>query len=394
MKRVIALIFSLLFLCSCAKTDEIKKENTEEINISQEIRCVWLSIYDMAVLQGLSEGGFRKKAESIFKDINEKGFNHVFVQVRPYSDAFYESEIFPWSKYSSGQQGKSPGYDVLGIFVDLAHKYSLKIHAWINPYRIAGLTSEMENLSDNNPAKIMYQNTPTDIYFGNNGIFYNPASERVRKLILDGIREIVEKYNVDGIHIDDFFYPTTEKEIDKKEYDEYKNNSGQMTLSEFRINQVNAFVTGMYSLVKSKNQSIIVSISPSADIEKNKTTLYADVEKWSSEDGFCDWIIPQIYYGFEKETMPFEKILNEWKTMVTNKNIKLIVGLGFYKAGQTDFYAGSGKNEWIENEDVLSRQLKLLRDKKCDGFAVFSYGSIVSSDSREWENFKAVISSS
>lgn len=382
MKRILSILCCLFFLCGCGNT---KKENIKEETVyNEEIRCVWLSIYDMGVLQGLSEGGFRKKAENIFKDIHEKGFNHVFVQVRPYSDAFYESEIFPWSKYCSGVQGKSPGYDILEIFVDLAHKYSLKIHAWINPYRIASNVAEMENLSDNNPAKIMYQNTPSDIYFASNGIFYNPASDKVRKLILDGIREIIEKYKVDGIHIDDFFYPTTDEEIDKKEYEEYKKNSGEKTLSEFRINQVNAFVSGMYSLVKSKNKSIIVSISPSGDIEKNKTTLYADVKEWTTKNGYCDWIIPQVYYGFQNEKMPFESVLDEWLEIVTNKNIKLITGLGFYKAGQIDFYAGKGKNEWIENKDILSRQLKISREKKCDGFSIFSYGSI---GGKEWENF-------
>ncbi len=389
MKRILSILCCCLLLCSCTDTKkEIKKEETPP----SEIRCVWLSIYDMSVLQGLSEGGFRKKAENIFKDIHEKGFNHVFVQVRPYSDAFYESEIFPWSKYCSGLQGKSPGYDVLGVFIELAHQYSLKIHAWINPYRIASSAAEMEKLSDNNPAKIMYQNTTSDIYFGNNGIFYNPASERVRKLILDGIREIIEKYDVDGIHIDDFFYPTTDEEIDKKEYQEYKNNSGEKTLTEFRINQVNAFVMGMYSLVKSKDESIIVSISPSADIEKNKTTLYADVKEWSGKNGFCDWIIPQIYYGFQNETMPFEDTLLKWKNLAANENIKLIIGLGFYKAGQTDFYAGSGKNEWTENNNILSRQLNFLRAENCDGFAVFSYGSICSVND-EWKNFKKEMNS-
>ena len=386
MKRIMALLCSFLFLCSCAT---VKNENQKSKIESEEkeIRCVWLSVYDMGVLQGLSEGGFRKKAENIFKDIHSKGFNHVFVQVRPYSDAFYESEIFPWSKYCSGVQGKSPGYDVLGIFVDLAHKYSLEIHAWINPYRVTSNVAEMEKLSDNNPAKIMYQDTPSDIYFASNGIFYNPASERVRKLILDGIREILEKYDVDGIHIDDFFYPATDEEIDKKEYDEYKRNSGEKSLDEFRRNQVNAFVTGMYSLVKNKDESIIVSISPSADIEKNLTTLYADVKEWSGGNGFCDWIIPQIYYGFYNETMPFERILEEWQSIVTNKNIKLIIGLGFYKAGQADFYAGTGRNEWTDRDNILSSQLRLLRERNCDGFSVFSYGSIGSGNGKEWDNF-------
>lgn len=374
----------LFFLCGCGGEVQEQPEKT------QEIRAIWISIYDMSQFKGISEGGFRGKAENMFRDIAERGFRHVFVQVRPSGDALYKSEIFPWSKYISWEQGVSPGYDPLEIFLSVAHSHGLKLHAWINPYRISGTSSDMENLSDDNPARKMYEKKRSDIYFSTNGIYYNPASLNVQKLILDGVRELVTNYDIDGIHIDDFFYPTTNEEIDKNEFAEYKENKGTSSLHEWRCEQVNAFVSGMYSAVKSKNKNIIVSISPSADIEENKNTHFADVEKWCKEDGFCDWIIPQIYYGFRNEYMPFEKTLDRWCDIVTNENVKLVIGLASYKCGEEDLFAGKGKDEWQMQDDILSEQLKSLRKKDCAGFSLFSYNSISLPNEtmkNEWELF-------
>ncbi len=386
MKRISAFFICLIlfFLCGC---DGEIQEQTEK---TKEIRALWISIYDMSQFKGVSEGGFRAKAENMFRDIAEKDFQHVFVQVRPSGDALYKSEIYPWSKYISGEQGLSPGYDPLEIFISVAHSHNLKLHAWINPYRISGTSSDMENLSDDNPARKMYEQNGSDIYFSTNGIYYNPASLNVQKLILDGVRELVKNYDIDGIHIDDFFYPTTDEEIDKNEFAEYKDNKGKSSLGEWRREQVNAFVTGMYSAVKNKNKNIIVSISPCADIEENKNTHFADVEKWCSQSGFCDWIIPQIYYGFRNEYMPFDRVLDNWCDIVTNKDVKLIIGLASYKCGEEDLYAGKGKDEWQTKDNILSEQLKLLRKKECDGFSLFSYNSLsLPNDTMksEWELF-------
>ena len=382
MKRFLCVLVGLIMLSGCGG-----KEAKNQEKLQNEIRAIWISVYDISThFQGISEGAFRAKTENMFKDIAEKGFNHIFMQVRPFGDALYKSEIFPWSKFISGEQGKSPGYDPLNIFIDVAHSHKLKIHAWINPYRISS-SSDINSLCESNPAKKMYEENKNDIFIFKKGIFYNPASEKVQKLILDGVRELINNYNIDGIHIDDFFYPTTDKEIDESEFSRYK---GNLSLSQFRREQVNAFVSGMYSIAKRKSKSIIVSISPCADYDENINRLFADVKSWSTKDGFCDWIIPQVYYGFENEKMPYKKVVEEWKNLVTNKNTKLIIGLAAYKCGQEDFYAGKGKNEWLENEDILARQLDFLRKKDCDGFAIFSYGSLNSLNSiaeSEWENF-------
>ncbi len=393
MKRFIAVLLCVILTAfsGCGTIENKTPKKKTEVTEAEEIRAIWISIYDMAEFKGMSEGGFSDKADNMFRDISSRGFRDVFIQVRPCSDAVYQSDIFPWSKYISGEQGKSPGYDPFAIFLKIAHAYNLKVHAWINPYRISGTSQDMNDLSDNHPAKRIYEENENDIYFCTNGIYYNPASIKVQKLILDGVREIVEKYDVDGVHIDDFFYPTTDEGIDKNEYDEYRKNSGTATLADFRREQVNAFVAGMYSAAKNKDENIIVSISPASDIEKNINTHYADVKLWAGEDGYCDWIIPQIYYGFENETMPYKEVLEKWCGIVTNENIKLVIGLGSYKCGESDLYAGNGKDEWLNNTDILAKQLSLLREKGCDGFSVFSYNSLAlpnETAEKEWKNFK------
>ena len=126
---------------------------------------------------------------------------------------------------------------------------------------------------------------------------------------------------------------------------------------------MNAFVTGMYSAAKTENENIIVSISPMADIETDMNTHFADVKLWSKDSGYCDWIIPQVYYGMKNETMPYKKVVNKWCKLVTKENVKLIIGLASYKCVEEDLHAGSGKSEWQNDEGILKKQLQYLRKR-------------------------------
>lgn len=392
MKKVFAILISVLMMFSFVSCDGGKEkiENTPK----EEIRAIWISVYDMAEFRGISEGGFRAKCKNMFSKISAWGFRDVFLQVRAGSDALYASDIFPWSRYISDEEGVSPGYDPLKIFVNIAHENKIKLHAWINPYRISSTSSDVENLSDDNPARKMLIQNEGDVYIGNGGMYYNPSSEKVKKLVIDGIAEIMENYDVDGIHIDDYFYPTVNEEIDKKEYEEYKLSYGEIQLNEFRINQVNDFVKRMYTCVKERNRNAVVSISPSGDIDADFNIHYADIETWLNEDGYCDWVIPQIYFGMKNETLPFKDTVNRWLSLGENQNRKLIIGLASYKCGEIDTYAGKGKDEWITNSNVLSEQIKFLRKKECDGFSFFSYSSFNVPNpqmEKELENLKEII---
>jgi uncharacterized lipoprotein YddW (UPF0748 family) len=143
----------------------------------------------------------------------------------------------------------------------------------------------------------------------------------------------------------------------------------------------------MYSAVKSYDENLVFSVSPSGNIEKNINSYYADVKLWCSEEGYVDVIMPQLYYGFNNEKMPFEKVFNEWVSIKTADSVRLCIGLAFYKYSKEDNYAGSGKYEWQENNDIVSRQVKLiLSDNKCSGFSLYSYSYVFDEKLREFCN--------
>ena len=393
---LILLIFLItLSLCSC----NYQKKTTENTEIKTAIYAVWLNYNELSMMNEAdkSEHAFRKKAEEIVRNCADNGINRIFVQVRPFSDAFYKSEIFPSSIYLSGRQGEYVGYDAIAIMCEIAKLYNIAIDAWINPYRVS-YDKDYSNLSADNPAIIWIEEGRTDIVkVTDNGIFYNPSSFEAQKLVLDGVREIIENYTVSGIHIDDYFYPTTDEGFDSSEYADYINKGGYLTLGDWRRENVNSLIEQIYITVHSYNDELVFSISPSGDIEKNYENYYADVGLWMSEKGYCDMIIPQLYYGFENENKPFTRTLEKWLSLKRDGEVKLAVGLAFYKYGNEDRYAGSGKDEWMNSKDIISRQIRhILSIDSIDGFSLYSYSYLLSKNNdeickKELQNIKNMI---
>ncbi|MCF0110813.1 MAG: family 10 glycosylhydrolase, partial [Erysipelotrichaceae bacterium] len=182
---------------------------------------------------------------------------------------------------------------------------------------------------------------------------------------------------IDGIHIDDYFYPSGLKEsADKVTYEEYLVKNPDTELSDYRRAMCDAVVSRMYAVIKEADYNDIFSISPSANIQTNYDSYYADVVKWASTEGYCDVMIPQVYFGFENATMPFEEVVDEWDA-IEEKKVRILYGLAAYKVGTEDTYAGSGKYEWVENDNVLSRQIEYIMSKKSyRGFALYRYCSL------------------
>lgn len=392
MKRILILVGLFIFLCGCVdlKIDnstqlpsQVHSEYEEEID--NEFKGIWLTVYELAP-ESSSEKEYIKKADDIMNNISSFGFTDIFIQVRANCDSIYNSDIFP-PCYLYADEGKLY-FDALSILCEKAHEFGLKIHAWVNPYRIC---------SDINiqPLNIPKGIDEDSIIICGDGRYLNPLAEKTNSVILSSIREILESYNIDGIHIDDYFYPSQSESIDKKEYSRYLKKGGKSELSDFRRNNVSSLISSIYSLVKSYGDDILFSISPCADIEKDRDNLYADVGLWCSEKGYCDMIIPQIYFGFENENMPFCEIFDMWKELTENSPVKLCIGLSIYKTQSEDKYAGeSGKNEWINNSDIIKRQIEYLREKGADGFSVFSYNYVFGNRNftkDEVKNLKSVI---
>lgn len=227
----------------------------------------------------------------------------------------------------------------------------------------------MESLSDDFIVKQLAEsNTGTFVNIVNGRYYLNPAYDEVIDLICRGVDEIVRNYDVDGIHIDDYFYPTTSEDFDKAAFEA----SGASDLSEWRIANCNRFVHAMYESVKRVDSDILFGISPQGNIDADYSTLYADVRLWGSCVGSCDYLVPQLYYGFENETCPFAETLAEWENLVTCDSVSLIIGLAAYKLGAEDKWAGAaGELEWVENPDIIQQQIELMKQSSADGYALY-----------------------
>ncbi|MDO4154609.1 MAG: family 10 glycosylhydrolase [Clostridia bacterium] len=401
----IAALLCGLWAYSRAKSDApqtVPKQNetAEAAQNSGELRAVWVNYNELSMKtyeNGGTENDFRAKAMKMCENIRADGLNTVIVQVRPFCDAFYPSKYFPWSAYLTGTQGQAVEYDPLAVFIDCAQAQNLSVQAWINPYRVLPST-EWALLSADNPARKWYEAGKTEnLLLTGEGIYLNPASTEVQTLLLNGVREILENYAVSAIHLDDYFYPTTDYAVDAGSFAAYLAAGGTLSQDDWRRENVSAFVSALYATVKAVNPQVQVVISPGGDLERNSNTLYADVARWAREPGYVDVLLPQLYYGFENEKKPFEATALEWANLQYADGVSLCFGLAAYKCGQEDAYAGTGETEWTAHTDILARQVSYCRNLvRCDGFAFFTYSSIYQQNSeenvkKEWKNLKNML---
>ena len=338
----------------------------------KEMRGVWVSYMELSMENESSktQKAFEDKFTEIAQKCRESGFNTLIVQVRPFCDALYKSSYFPWSHILTGTQGENPQYDALQIMCDICKENNLKIHAWINPYRVSS-NETPKKLSDNNP---YIKNSEIGIKT-DNGIFLDPSNETAQQLISDGVKEIAENYDVDGIQFDDYFYPTEDESFDKKQYKAYIEKYGKensMSLDNWRMQNVNTLICKVYRTIKSVDSSVEFGVSPQGNIGNNDG-LYADVKSWCTCKGFADYICPQIYFSLENPALTFEDCLNSWTSLDFDENVKLYVGLGGYKAGNGEY----DEKTWLLSDSILADEYDILRNNKSvRGFMLYSYNSL------------------
>lgn len=383
-------------LCGCSAPTQIEKktEAPQQTVNAQYVKAVWLAYYELQKLIAVDENDFNKNIKATFEKLKNMGFNTVCVQVRPCADAFYYSNYFPITKYCFGTQGMDISYDPLKNICAIAKDYNLNIEAWINPYRVSQ-ENDINALAENNIAKKWYNNDKTKsyVYVADKGIYFNPAVDEVTELIVNGVKEIVENYDVSAIHFDDYFYPTTSADIDKIQYEKHKN----VALAEFRRSCVSNMVKSVYSAIKAINPNVRFGISPASNIENDYNKLYADVETWITNEGYVDYICPQVYFGFKNVYQPFMFTVKKWSYIA---KCDMYVGLPLYKAGKEDKNAAQNEtgriNEFKNNNNIIARQIIYL--SKLDsvkGFYIFSYGSLSDSVcSKEVENMLSVMQNS
>lgn len=383
---IIILIFILgLFLLFGKKSKEVEK--------MEEKRFIFISYIELAkYLKDKEETVMKNTIDDMIKQCKDFGFTDIILQVRSFSDAIYYSDIFPSSITIVAKEGDKLPFDVLDYFIKISHKNNIRLHAWINPYRIRSNLSK-EEIKDNNPA-FKYLNT-NKVEKNAKGIFYNPADEEVRKLILSGVDEILDNYDIDGIHYDDYFYPSDT--IDLENYNEAKKDNQNLTLEQFRLENTTKLIKETYERVKKKNKNILFGISPEGNITNNYEVNYIDTKKFASEEGYVDYLMPQIYFGFFNSVKPFYQTVKEWNSYITTDKVKLIPALAFYKVGCEDLYAKDGQYEWVESNNIIAREVLTSRPlSNYQGFAIFRYDSILSDNLtdqafKEKENLKNIL---
>jgi uncharacterized lipoprotein YddW (UPF0748 family) len=326
-KRILVLLTSVLFFLSCQHFQKSSSSNySSPPELDREFRAAWIATVaniNWPSSPGLSVALQKKEAVALLDLLKSMNFNAVIFQVRPQSDALYESSLEPWSYYLTGEQGTAPVpfYDPLEFWIEEAHKRGLELHAWLNPYRA-------HHPSGGPVTENSIVNTKSDLVVKlENGYWWlDPSMRETQEHSLNVVMDIVNRYDVDGIHFDDYFYPypsyNNEKDFpDDKSWNDYKNRNGELSREDWRRNSVNTFIEELYRSIKEEKKHIKFGLSPfgiwrpgnpsSIQGFDQHDELYADAKKWLNE-GWVDYFAPQLYWPINQIPQSFPVLLNWW----------------------------------------------------------------------------------
>lgn len=326
MKKAIAIIIACALL-SLGISTNVYADN-------KDMRAAWITtVYnaDWPKIQG-NINTQKNEMINILDNLKDAGINTVMFQARPKADALYRSNINPWSDVLTGTQGEDPGYDPLEFVIQEAHKRGMKVHAWLNPYRVTTSGTDLNRLSEKSPAR----QHPEWTLINDGRIYYNPDLPQVKQHIYDTVGEIVSNYNVDGIHFDDYFYPTN--------YPLPEGESRDGEVANSRRNHINEMIAGVKRTIKNIKPNVKFGVSPSGiwkNIDsdpsgsdtKGKESYYsdyADTLNWVNNN-YIDYIVPQIYWNIGYKIADYSKLINWWSNKLDGKNVDLYIGHGIYK---------------------------------------------------------------
>lgn len=339
---------------------------TAEPTAAAPYRAVWVSYLEWQQVDFSTPETFSGDIAVILDNIRDLGATVVLAQVRPFGDALYPSSYYPFSHLCTGQQGRDPGYDPLALLVQAAHDRGLALEAWVNPYRIqAGLTPA---LCDASPAKLH----PDWVKYTDTGAYLDPANTAVRQYIADAVGELCANYDVDGIHFDDYFYPTTDPAFDAADY---AASGTALTRDDWRRENVNALVELCHATAR--RYGVRFGVAPVGDPEQNYALQYSDAARWLRQ-GTVDYLMPQLYWGQEyvkdgDTSHSLARLAGAWAALPRAAGVRLYAGLGAYRIGAGD--GSDAGSEWVSGR-ALADQLNLLDRLGVQGAGLYRYASL------------------
>lgn len=366
-KKTIIFVIMILILNGCSGAGS-----------HDEIRAVWISYIDYTqILWGKSQTEFEQSVDEMIDNCLTYRINTIYLHASAFTDAYYDSKIYP-TQYVGKTIGDALTFDPLKIFIEKAHKKEISVEAWINPFRSLD-KEKMSTVPDKYLIKQWVNEGSRQVVYYKDRYYLNPAYQEVHDLILDVVSEIAENYDIDGLHLDDYFYPD---HVDESfDFVDYQKTKQDVSLEDWRRNNVNELIKAIDKKLDRIDDKIRFGISPAGNLEYSRDSIFGDVEKWVSEE-WVDYIAPQIYFGYTNQSRPFRETLSQWSEVVEGTNVDLIVGLGAYKINQKN--GNSDDREWIEDDDLLKKQISESKEKKnYRGYALYSYYSMFSANEED-----------
>jgi uncharacterized lipoprotein YddW (UPF0748 family) len=371
MRKILALFLSLIIISNLSASQK-----------KREMRAAWIATIaniDWPSQKNLTSKAQREEMRAMLDGLAKNNINAIVLQIRPTADAFYPSALEPWSHWLTGKQGMKPNpyYDPLQFVIDEAHKRCIEVHVWLNPYRVTN-SEKLDVLSKDH---LYYKNKDLFVKYGGKH-YFDPGLDETRDFLNRVVEDVVERYDVDAIHFDDYFYPYRVANEEFPDEASFRNNPRGFAPNQkddWRRNNVNLVIAELQQTIKSLKPWVEFGISPFG-VWRNDTVdprgsatragvqnyddLYADILKWLKE-GTIDYVVPQLYWEIGKKVADYEVLAKWWSENSYGKN--LYVGLYASQLGSTEAPAA-----WRKGNELI-RQLNMNKQyPQIDGEVYFS----------------------
>lgn len=396
-----------------------------------QFKSTWVAtIANLNIPQPKNEADFKASYLERLQTLSDWNMNAMIFQIRPLLDAWYPSELNPWSEFLSGAQGTNPGYDPLKWMIDVTHEAGMEYHAWFNPYRVTNTRLSAQSTLDKlkmskdevlalstseqviklKETGILAPNNyaaqhPENVLMFDEKLFLNPGIPEVQNYVIESMKEVVENYDIDAIHFDDYFYPyritVDEKNIffgDKNEdqatFEKY--GKDYTDIEAWRRDNINHLVSGVKTMLDTHNKTNKTAVqfgvspfgiwdhkandvrgsnTPTTSSQSYSSSIFADTYKWIQEET-VDYIIPQVYWSFDQKAAPYGELTRWWNNAAEGSHSQVYVGHANYKHATN----GGWEVAWLNPEEIPNQMKFNQQYNNINGSVLFSYNDLIPSD--------------